>query len=502
MRLHQLLRLAIAACAAFIVIAAVSQYLFGVPIYANFTTYGVLLLACAFVYRIARPVRNQVETIIRLGIAYALLFAFLQRLVSLLYFPNTFGFSKPPDFEPLWVYTLPEFHRAILTYLVVVAIFLIGMKFAVRWRDGMHTNPPAHRYASLLSTRRIIYVAAIAALALAQILGAVMGWRMGSAVSWRWGWIVRLLPTSLFLVAMIILFFRHHAALTRGERTLTIGFLALFVVMSLAQGSRSGIVTFANLLIFGALIVYGNFYIPRRWVAWMAFGVVLLGPLFWGVGSMIRSSGIASGTFSFGWNDVILISRRFGIGFDDFIVVASGRWDHAIASQYVTMRNIVGVAVNGSLPGDILSVPWEGFSLANVWIWIAWGERIWRQLPLHGEGWHTFSQFRMMWGLSIAMALTGCWAYVVARAFSWCQRRGTTFFLIVASSLLTEFTIEFFNGKNLDSMLNSILSLAAYFIVFALFIQFMDAIVRTAHSRNVHHAEAPALRVRGVGVPQ
>jgi hypothetical protein len=485
MRFHQFLRFGIVVCALLIVGAAVGQYLSGVSVYANVTTYGIALLACAVLYRIARPARHPVETIVRLGIAYAILFAFLQRIVSLFFFPNTFGFSTPPEFSPRWVYTLPELHRAMLMYLAFTAAFLVGVRLAVRRRGDTHTAQPADASSPLLRTRRVVYVWTIAAFALIQTFTIVFNWRMGSAVAWQFGWVMRLLPVSLLTWAMVILFFKHHDALTRRERAFTVGFLALLVLASLAQGSRSGLVTFVGTLLFGALVVYGNFHIPRRLVVWLAVAVVFLGPLFWGIGSAVRSHGFAGGRESFRWNDVLLISRRFGVSTDNFIIVTSGRWDHDTASRYMTLRNIVNTSINAVVPGDVLTVPWKGFSLANLWMWLAWGEATWRQIPLHGEGWYASSQLLIMYGLPVALALVGCWGYLATRALAWCWRRGTTLSLLIASQLFTTFVIEFSAGANLDSAIISLLSSTGYIVLLALSVQFLFAVSRVIQARSV-----------------
>jgi hypothetical protein len=371
-----------------------------------------------------------------------------------------------------------------------ITIYLIGMyigtigsnKFLIeeRWQINQFKTP-------FFKTRGIIFIITGVILFSTTILLLHFGWEMGE--KWEHGWIVRLIPTSLFYNLSTFLLIYYFVFLKRKERYLIICIILFFSFFSLLQGSRSGLYNLVILLLTISLVIKGDFRIERKNIFFIIALTAIFGPLIWVFGTAQRYNIPIVQAFS-NESDLLFlaikISGRLGSAVDDFILAINNFLDPYAIQQYLTLKNVIGSALNGFLPGTLIHIPIN--NLGNLWNTLFWEEPLGHRI--HGEDWYIFAQFYFLFGTFfsfIAILLMGViFSYISTLILS----KKNFFYSFFCMQLSISFIFSVLSGSNFDAILMDLLYSFSYNIFLLLFVTFLS-IALTPTKKNSNQRYGP-----------
>lgn len=430
------------------------QFLFGLPFYADFLTYVLTALLCLFLYCFAKSTNNQLENTMRLGVVTFVIIIFLQRIFSLIVLP--FSFSGFPRFP---LYSLEEFNKAILIYIVLLAAFFLGIKAALSLPFRNKYKKPV--MPELARIRTTLYIIAIISLCITSILGSIMGWKMGT--NWESGWIVRLFPNSLYFIMLALLCMWYGNALPKRDKIIIATYFAFWFLSSLSQGSRSGIYGIALILLICGIVMKGNISFPKKSLKIFLIIIIITGPIIWIMGTSIRSVG--QWRLNLDISELLMavphISSRLSGPTDNYIKIINDWGDKEIIDSVLTLTNSIKVGINGFVPGELFEVPFN--SSGNLWVRFMYGEPL--GLRVHGESWSGFGFYYLLVGYGVVM-IVFLWALLSTLTLRFLLARKTLFSTFIAIEFYLIYVYDFFNKGMLDSLIADTFLFGSYILIF------------------------------------
>jgi len=460
-----LLRYVILATMALIGLIGFMQYGMGALIFANWQTYIILLVFCILLYGMAIPSRNRINFAIRMSVVLMLIMSVLWRFVSIMVVPKTFGGVMLLLNGGNQLH-LNEFNIAIVMMFSYIVFLMLGAylggKICYKFSSNKIPSKRIRSHGLCYTYKRPIILAAYLFGIAATVLTLLMGWKMGT--HWSMGWIIRLLPASLFFNLVLFMYIYYKAELRKNDKILIIGLIVIYIVSTLAQGSRSALFQLIVLISVAVFFAYGNLRIGKRKIVTVGVFIVLFAPMVWVLGTTIRAGHMSLEQAISQTNilDVALhIVYRLGSDVDDFIITMSGWLDTQATNQYMTTINILAAAINGFVPGKVLHAPFE--SMGNLWLTLVWGEELGSRV--NGHTWFLFSQLYLLYGYIGSLILTFLWGLLGSAMIKMLWDRHTFFTLWLAYQLCMVMFVSVVFGANMDSIIRTILYFATYNLV-------------------------------------
>lgn len=428
------------------------QYIFDTPINANLLTYFLLFILCIFTYKLTKSSRIFLQNMINLSLAFFIIIFFLQRIIMLIINPSYFAWVQYDK-----ILTINDLNWAVMNYCIITGIFIISIKLFSK----NIKIPSIQVFNIYFKSRKLIYFLAYFIQISLILLTIKMSWKMGA--EWKYGWIVRLFPVTIFPYIFACFLVDYKTLLNRAEKGIIIIFFSLNFLWGLLQGSRSGIYMLVLLFLIVFLTKYGDFKISLKSLSILFLLIIFIIIPSWFIAAHIRGTTYETEIIPF----ISAISQRLSGGTDNFILIINNLY-YEQYKDIINWVNIIKSSINAFVPGNLFNIPFESLgSFMKILIYGDESERI------HGEGWTVLGQFYIMAGYIGMYVFTFLWVMLFIKLFKFFSNTSSFLHRLIKIQLFNIFILNFFDGHNLDAIISEIMYVAFYYISFHLFLNFV-----------------------------
>lgn len=370
-------------------------------------------------------------------LATAALLAYGQSMTLLLWDFTSFNltFLRSPSPE--------EFSRAVWwaagsTLLLAIGIVAGGSR---RGQAAVAAVDDGQR-PLLLRAFSFVVLAALAVMGLALALTVAYGVGAAGTETPRFAALANLFNRDMMLMLVLIATARHWSALTRVQRIGALAVFTMYLVVSVYQGSRGGLILILVMSLVTFASKLGDFRLSRKLLGYLLLAAVGTGAVVWPLATRIRSARIIDAELST-VQDVTAVSALQGgavwnaIGFLHPILQRQGRIPQLIgvsndwvpgAREQVQASGILLNTLAGLFPGpnpDPLAYPLIGRAYAIIFL----GSPI---DQIFAEEWSPAALVLFFAPPPVAIVLLVAWGFVLARSWRALDRRAGDLAHVVA----------------------------------------------------------------------
>jgi len=438
----KLLKLAIALNVVTVLGAGGYYNFFSSRLYANNKTFVLLIAISLLVYlftHLSENKNNRFSTFYFPLLFITILMIYLQRTTILIFISYRKG-----------VVSIEEFNKGLLLLLIFLGAYFAGSLLAGRLnlkKISIVNALTRFRLSSSIFYNSLLAVG-IFSVIVSISFSLIFSWKMG--LSWRYGWVSKLLPLSLLATTIFLLFIVYGKYKSRWHIAWICIYCGLYLFYTFIIGSRGGLFAIFWIIIPVIFLKYGNFRIKIKYIFFGFIMLFIFGAISWSGGSYLRRPE----NYNIGKNIKIIpleLSRRLGAAVESYFVVVNKKGNQEIAEKYFKTEYVIKSIINGLLPGDVFSEPIS--NLGHLWL------SIYKNKPLeknrnHGHVWSGFGLFFFIFGL---------WAIPVVFFYSVITTIGLKI-LVEASSDLSKliavlffhtFVFIFFISGNIDEIIDA-----------------------------------------------
>lgn len=462
-RIKDLFLAVLAGFAAIVLLLWVSQIVLDIPIYASSKTFLLLLCVIFLVVYFLIAATGTIENCIILALSFFFMSSVLQRYVTLIVYPLSFGWEDN-DGGSLRLFSIEELDQSISLLVPFIIVTFIGAKFGVALANKDYRKKIVddkliedHRrsFLPLFRLAKIVSLMFFISVSLQAFLTYMFGWKMGEV--WENGWLARLIPTPILMYFTVVLLVLYRQQLSATVYFFALAGLGLNGVSSLFGGSRGSLYILSMIFLFWMLYLKGNFLIHKRWVIGMLGMGIVMGPLVWVSGTAFRHNEELALDINSLVQAIPSISKRLGSATDNFIISASDWGDAQVLEQYINVGDSLKRAINGMVPGDPFTVSFEDAGAMHKKIfWNDYSDRV------HGEVWSAFGWFYSGYGVTggiIALfVVTTSFSFVIT-FLSQQSFAGRISGFIVLVAMIDDYLIGGYPEKYIQAILHNVLML-------------------------------------------